>query len=294
VVLRAVVVVALVAGAGLALQARQGLDWSELADPVRVRWARVIAGVLALAVLAAVARPLLRRLRRPRGPSPATGTEGPEGERMPAWMRVLAVVLVLLTLLLVWYVVDGVTGQEPRVVEGLDQGPPPDEGSESGTTTEGPSWPTLLMIAAVLAAVALLSRRRTLLRLTGGSDPTVAAETTVETDAADLSSAVTAAEVELARPGDARAAIVAAYAAMAARLASDLARRGRPASAADTPTELLDRAAGSGLVDGAAAGTLTQLFREARFSRHPMGEPERRAAEQALAQVRDELGARRA
>ncbi len=210
-------------------------------------------------------------------------------------MRLLAVVLVLLTLLAVWYVVNGVTGEEPRVVEGLRQGPPPDEGSESGPTTEGPSWPTLLMIAAVLAAVALVSRRRTLLRLVGDRDATtVTDESANESDAEDLSSAVTAAEAELARPGDARSAIVAAYAAMAAQLASGLARRGRPASDADTPTELLDRAAGSGLVDGAAAGTLTQLFREARFSRHPMGEPERRSAEQALAQVRDELGARRA
>jgi hypothetical protein len=48
-------------------------------------------------------------------------------------------------------------------------------------------------------------------------------------------------------------------------------------------------------VSAGPASTLTELFREARFSRHPMGEPHRRAAEDALRAVRDELaGVRRA
>jgi hypothetical protein len=293
VVLRAVVVVALVAGAALALQARQGLDWSELTDPVGVRWGRVIAGLLALLVLAAAARPLVRRLRRPRPPAPTdSGLVPPEGEPLPWWVRLLAVLLLAAGLAIAWYVIKAATGEIRPEVRPLELGDP---GAPGATPPEppGPSWPTLLMIAALLVAVALVARWRALL----GDRATLPSPDDDEPenrDAAELASAVTAAETELAAPGDARAAIVAAYAAMAARLAAGLARRGGPASVADTPTELLDRAARSGLVDGEAAATLTALFREARFSRHPMGEEQRRAAEQALAQVRDELAARRA
>ena len=82
---------------------------------------------------------------------------------------------------------------------------------------------------------------------------------------------------------------------MAATISAGLARRGSSARASDTPTELLTRAVGSGLVSEGPATTLTELFREARFSRHPMGERHRRAAEDALHAVRAELaGVRRA
>ena len=113
-------------------------------------------------------------------------------------------------------------------------------------------------------------------------------------DAAELFAAVAAGEAELSGRDDARAAILAAYAAMTARIESGLAAGGRSASPADTPTELLERAGAAGMVDGTAAGTLTALFREARFSRHPMGAAHRGDAERALATVRDQLAARRA
>jgi len=56
-------------------------------------------------------------------------------------------------------------------------------------------------------------------------------------------------------------------------------------------------AVSAGLLSGASDGparALTDLFREARFSDHPMGEESRRSAETSLRQVRAELGARRA
>ena len=54
-----------------------------------------------------------------------------------------------------------------------------------------------------------------------------------------------------------------------------------------TPGELLTRATESGLVRGTAAGRLTALFYEARFSSHPLDHRQRDAAEHAL----DELAA---
>src|SRR5689334_10797763 len=82
---------------------------------------------------------------------------------------------------------------------------------------------------------------------------------------------------------DARAAIIACYLAME----TTLAERGTARGAAGTPGELLARATGAGLVRGTAAGQLTALFYEARFSSHPLGHQQRDAAERAL----DELAA---
>ena len=68
---------------------------------------------------------------------------------------------------------------------------------------------------------------------------------------------------------------------------TSLAERGAARGAAGTPGELLTRATERGLVRGTAAGRLTALFYEARFSSHPLGHRQRDAAEQAL----DELAA---
>ena len=108
--------------------------------------------------------------------------------------------------------------------------------------------------------------------------------------------AVDAAEVELARHADPREAVLAAYAAMAAQLSTGLVRRGGSTPGSDTATELLDRSVAAGLLSGASDGparALTDLFREARFSEHPIGEQARSTARQCLAEVRGELTARR-
>jgi hypothetical protein len=68
---------------------------------------------------------------------------------------------------------------------------------------------------------------------------------------------------------------------------ASLAERGAARAVADTPDELLARATDSGVVHGTAAGRLTALFYEARFSSHPLDRSQRDAAERAL----DELAA---
>jgi len=99
----------------------------------------------------------------------------------------------------------------------------------------------------------------------------------------ELREAVESGRSALRTVDDARAAIIACYLAME----QSLAERGTARSLADTPDELLARARARGIVRGTAAGRLTALFYEARFSSHPLGPAQRDAAEQAL----DELAA---
>lgn len=103
--------------------------------------------------------------------------------------------------------------------------------------------------------------------------------------AAPLRAALAEAAGALRDPADPRHAIIASYAAMEARLAD----AGAAAAAADTPAEVLARAAAAGLVLSPAAGTLTRLFRRARYSRHRIPESDREAAAAALARLRADL-----
>src|SRR5439155_1504091 len=102
-------------------------------------------------------------------------------------------------------------------------------------------------------------------------------------DPEQLREAVESGRSALRTVDDARAAIIACYLAME----TTLAERGTARGAAGTPGELLTRATEAGLVRGTAAGQLTALFYEARFSSHPLGHQQRDAAERAL----DELAA---
>ena len=290
--LRAVVVVALLCVAAIALRARQGLDWEQLAEPVEVRWARVLLGTILLLVLITIARRMLKRLRRPRPPRPVDDDHAePEGEPIAWQLRLLFALLVLAALAVAFYVVSGLTPP---------QAPPPPRPRQipfdnESSTPSGPdartSWTVLLLVALLLAGSALATRwaaRR-------GQDPAGDEDLDeAQQDEVDLLvAAVDAADEGLHRHADPRAAVLAAYAAMAGQLSGGLARRGRAARRSDTATELLDRAVAAGLVDGAPARTLTELFREARFSEHPMGEDARRSALDCLARVRGELAARR-
>ena len=282
---RAVAVVALLAVAALALQGRRGLDWSDLDDPVEVSWLRAAVAVLLLVVLWQLARPLLRRLRRPgRRAGSGEGDDGPEGEPIPFWLRLAAVAVVLASLLVAWLLLSAVVPtvrQEEMARDGTGG-----QAGDGGGTGLGPSWTSLVAAAGVLLAVLAVRRWSSARRdRAAASAPADGADGEI----ARLETAVVAAQEQLGGHADARAAIVAAYAAMAATLSAGLVRRGTSARASDTPTELLTRAVGSGLVSEGPATTLTELFREARFSRHPMGEAHRRAAEDALHAVRVEL-----
>jgi hypothetical protein len=145
----------------------------------------------------------------------------------------------------------------------------------------GPILYTLLVIAIVAAVVVSIWWST---RLRRPAAPLVIEDVSTE----ELREAVNEGRAALAGIDDARAAIIACYVAMEGRLAD----RGTARGAADTPDELLGRAVASGIVRGGAAGRLTSLFYEARFSTHPLGASQRDAASAALDELAGELAAR--
>ena len=141
----------------------------------------------------------------------------------------------------------------------------------------------VLLVAALLAGIAVcvwLARRLRLPAAVRADDDGFIAE-----DPERLREAVESGRSALRAVDDAQAAIIACYLAME----TSLAERGAARGVAGTPGELLTRATERGLVRGTAAGRLTALFYEARFSSHPLGHRQRDAAEQALNELAADL-----
>jgi hypothetical protein len=159
-------------------------------------------------------------------------------------------------------------------------------GQPAWTATAWSAFAVVLLVvtAAVLGYLLLtkvpwrrLLRRRAALRLP--VPPLLLADEGERDD--ELREAAQLGRLALRGTDDTRAAIIACYAAME----QSLARAGAERGIAGTPDELLARAAGAGLIRGTAAGALTALFYEARFSSHPMPRSDRDTAESALAEV---------
>jgi hypothetical protein len=138
-----------------------------------------------------------------------------------------------------------------------------------------------IVLLAVIVACVLLLRRRPADQDTLPPDEA----TLADGERTELRAAVQSGQRALAGLDDAQAAIIACYLAMERSLAAAGADR----TDADTPAEFLGRAAAAGLVRTAAAGQLTGLFYEARFSRHQLTSTERTAAERALHQLDADL-----
>ncbi|WP_405594438.1 DUF4129 domain-containing protein [Streptomyces sp. NBC_01092] len=155
-------------------------------------------------------------------------------------------------------------------------------GGSSGHEWALPPYLLLGLLAAVVVviiAVAVVPRlRRHGLRVPPHLDPAGAPAETEDEDAHLLLSAVHSGRRALVDAGDARAAVIACYAAMEDALAASGVQR----RASDSPADLLTRAVDAGLAPTAAAPRLTALFREARYSSHPMDATHREAAAEAL------------
>lgn len=141
----------------------------------------------------------------------------------------------------------------------------------------------LVLLAAIVACVVLI-RRQSWRRL-GVAD---LGELTDSETEEQLRQAVRSGQAALHEIDDARLAIIACYVAME----QSLARAGASRGAAETPDELLDRVAESGLVHGGEAARLTALFYEARYSTHPVPDERRDEARHALEVLAAGLGRR--
>lgn len=141
----------------------------------------------------------------------------------------------------------------------------------------------LLVVAAAVAGVYLW---RHLTRPTAPESRATYA--TLDDEQERLAEAVDSGRRALRDETDARAAVIACYLAMEQSLAdSGTARR-----ASDSPQDLLERAVARGVPARAAAAELTALFREARYSTHPMGGDHRDRAAAAASGITHALRSR--
>jgi Domain of unknown function (DUF4129) len=90
-----------------------------------------------------------------------------------------------------------------------------------------------------------------------------------------------AAQLAALQRGDPRNAIVACW----LKMEDDVAAAGLPKHVAETSAEYTTRVLAASSLDPAAVRDLAALYREARFSRHALGQPERERALLALRQV---------
>lgn len=285
--MRAGLVLVLLGLAAHGLSGRRGLDWSEISQPPGSVWVTLVLGALLVFAAVAAVRMVLRLLRHARGLDPEPGPE-PDGWKMPLWGYALATVVLAITVLLVYQVLrlaappDAEFRDPGRIAPSASATPGEDDRAVGGLTLSG-----LLLIAAVVAllVVALLLRRR------GRGAVVLPEEETDDDEATALAQAVAAAEQQLDSHGDdTREAIIAAYTAME----DQLRFVGTQRRASDTPTEFLQRAMAGSRISRGAATRLTDLFREARFSSHPMPADAREDAARALARVADDLAHARA
>jgi Domain of unknown function (DUF4129) len=245
----------------------------------------VVFGALLLALRSRAAAARREREARPYDPSaadqdiePAQALRAVLRFLLPACMIAVAVV-VLVNLHLHFF-----SGKAAKPVAPPTALPKLPTGTPKPLTGSGlhiPVGPILygLLIALIVVAVVVSVWWSTRLRRPAAAP--VITDVTTE----DLRQAVDEGRAALAAIDDARAAIIACYLAMEARLAD----RGTARAAADTPDELLARAVAAGTVRGRAAGRLTALFYEARFSTHPLAAGQRDAASAALDELAAEL-----
>ncbi|WP_217247186.1 DUF4129 domain-containing protein [Streptomyces sp. AC602_WCS936] len=160
---------------------------------------------------------------------------------------------------------------------------PGQEGGDPGHDASLPLYLLLGLLAAVVVVLVVVAvvRRLRRLGLRVPQRPGLAAPVTEDDDARLLLSAVRSGRRALADTGDARAAVIACYAGMEDALVAS----GVPRHASDSPADLLARAVTAGLAPGPAAPRLTALFREARYSSHPMDASHREAAADALEEI---------
>ncbi|MGH9211129.1 MAG: DUF4129 domain-containing protein [Acidimicrobiales bacterium] len=271
--------------AAVASAARRGSSGGEVHPlGLRVVGDIVLGLVGAVALLAVVLLvDLVVSLRRRR----AAATDQVLGAAPRSWWeRLLLSMLGLVVLVGGLLLARGLYDREDQLDrQGTRPWPPGRPGSRAVSEAQV-DWPVvgavMLVVVGALVAVAVAGQRR---RLTAsGALPQRAATARAATDDAALGAVEAAGLDELRREPDPRRAVIRAYGAMDATLAS----WGLPRRPWETPFEFLERTL-VGL--GASAGVarrLTVLFEQARFSRHAVTEASKAEAIDAVGRLRGE------
>lgn len=274
--------------------AHSGIRLSDRGPLADQRGPLIATGVLLLfvdvLVIAAIRRAMRRRRQRPEVEMPRFDQE--VGEE-PWWVKVLTYVilfaLIALPVLLIYLAIRD-KEVEPINEEGLPpQTEPPNLELPEGSALTDAAITIMMLLSLAAIVVAVIVTRRQLGPSHRFRRPQLDADPDgFGVDEEMLEQVVNAGEAAIHSVTDPRQAIIACYSAMEATLAAHGARR----RAADTPGELLDRAAAAGLVRSDAAGALTDLFRRARFSGHLIPEDAVAAARVALIRLRTDIGVR--
>jgi hypothetical protein len=280
---RVAVVAALCAVAAIGLQARAALPTKAsglAAEASGQAFSDVIGAVTgASAVAGIVFLVILARLRRKR-----KRNRRPDATPLPWWGRMLAVLLALAVIsgpvVLIYRALQhrrrGLTA--PALPALLHRHP-------AGALANNASGNWAFIAGMAFAAVALIMAAVLARRQQNAADWPAGRPAKPERKPS-LRAALSAGTAALREGTDPRAAIIACYAAMERSLAG----AGAAPAAADTPDEVLTRAASGGLIRSAAAGELTGLFRQARYGHRDMAETERVAAQGALTRLQADLG----
>lgn len=265
----------------------------------RAAWLTDVVSVVALAAASVVAVGFVAlvgvSVRRPRRRGHRPPAYGTRSERVVAMLTVLAVVAVVVAILLTARRLGpsppgGATAVPPVAVSTppsplRDRPPPPATGG--GQPTAVLALTALAAVAATVVAGTVAGTRRCRRRAHPSSPADDGLAATDDRDvAAVLAGGLTAATAALTSGAETpRRAVIAAYVAMAASLATP----GRVPSW-DTPGRLLSRARGLQLIEPQDGQLLVSLFERARFSPHPITVDDREAAEHALRAVLASLG----
>jgi Domain of unknown function (DUF4129) len=227
--------------------------------------------VVAFVVVLAMARP-----QRKKNPD----TDEPPRPPFPWWAKTLAVLIAIAVLVTPFVVLFSKKSRQPHPVSLRLKPPgilPPGAGRLAGHA-HGGVWPLIagmVIAVAVVVALTVWSRRRR------SADRARYPSSTL----ARLLDSLAAGHDALSTNADPREAIIACYAAMERGFAA----AGSAPAAADTPAEVLARAAGAGIIRSGSPERLTGLFRRARYSAEPMTSADSGAAASALAQMRADL-----
>jgi hypothetical protein len=287
-VVRTAAVLVLLGVAAVGLRARASIHTVSSPGPLARHPALVAIAVAIVALVAAVAFLVLLGLSVRRPPKdeeqrvlPAYGTRW---SRLFALLTALAVIAAVGTLVLLGagrLTPEAGNAQSPAAVPASST-PAGGAGAERTGSGHG-SWAPLAALAGLAALAAssvAVARRREQKRADRPSEAATGAEPDV------LGSVVTAGRHGLTGSvGDPRSGIIECYWAMELAMAG----AGRAPGRTDTPADVLERIVALRPEASPAAERLTTLFREARYSVHPLRESDRAAALAALGELRHAL-----